>query len=53
MNPSLSLTRFLLAPPSDMSIVLRAALRNWILQSFTQFQSFELRLELEASEYLR
>ena len=52
-NPSLSLTRFLLAPPSDMSIVLRAALRHWILQSFTQFQSFELRLELEASEYLR
>lgn len=52
-DPSLSLSRFLLAPPSGMSIVLRAALRNWILRSFTQFRSFELRLELEASEYLR
>jgi hypothetical protein len=52
-EPDLSLSRFLLAPPSDMSIVVRAALKAWIVQIFTQFRSFELRLELESSDVLR
>ena len=51
-DPRLSLSRFLLAPPSDMSIVARAAFKNWLHQVFTQFQSFELRLELDSSAYL-
>jgi len=49
----LSLTEFLREPPSDMSIVVRAALKAWLLPIFTQFQSFELRLELQSSEFLR
>lgn len=52
-EPDLSLSRFLLAPPAGMSIVVRAALKAWLLPIFTQFQSFELRLDLESSEFLR
>jgi hypothetical protein len=52
-DPTLSLTRFLLAPPSDMSLVVRAALKSWLLPIFTQFRSFELRLELESTDFLR
>jgi hypothetical protein len=52
-NANFSLTRFLSAPPSDMSIVVRAALRSWTLSIFTQFQSFELRAALERSDCLR
>jgi hypothetical protein len=52
-DPSLSLSRFLLAPPTNMSIVVRAALKSWIVPIFTQFKSFELRRELESSDYLR
>lgn len=48
-----SLSRFLLAPPSDMSIVVRAGLKAWLAPIFTQLQSFELRLELEGAEFLR
>jgi hypothetical protein len=47
---SLSLSRFLRAPPSDMSIVVRAALKSWVAPIFTQFQSFELRRDLESSD---
>ena len=36
-----------------MSIVVRAALKAWIAPIFTQFQSFELRLELEGAEFLK
>lgn len=49
----LSLSTFLLEPPADMSIVVRAALKAWLAPIFTQFQSFELRLDLESSEFLR
>ncbi len=52
-SPSLSFSHFLRAPPSDMSIVVRAALKGWITPIFTQFKSFELRQELESSAYLR
>jgi len=33
--------------------VVRAALKTWLLPIFTQFQSLELRLELQSSEWLR
>jgi hypothetical protein len=49
----LSLSGFLREPPASMSIVVRAALKNWILPIFTQFQSFELRLDLQSSKFLR
>jgi hypothetical protein len=48
-----SFTRFLSAPSSEMSIVVRAALKSWTLSIFTQFQSFELRTALERSDCLR
>jgi len=50
--PSLSLSGFLRAPPTDMSIVVRAALKGWITPIFTQFNSFEMRQELRSSLYL-
>jgi hypothetical protein len=49
----LSLSGFLTAPPSDMSIVVRAALRDWIISIFTQLNSLELRLEFEHSDVFR
>jgi len=52
-EPSLSLRHFLHEPPADMSIVVRAALKSWLLPIYTQFQSFELRLDLHSSEFLR
>lgn len=52
-EPDLSLSRFLLAPPSNMSIVVKAGLKTWLAPIFTQFQSFELRMELESAEFLR
>lgn len=47
-DPDLSLSEFLHAPPAAMSIVVRAALKAWITPVFTQFRSFELRLEMES-----
>ncbi len=52
-DPRLSLAHFLSAPPAHMSIVVRAALRNWLVPIFMQFHSFELRREFEQSDYLR
>ncbi len=49
----LSLSGFLQEPPAAMSIVVRAALKAWLLPIFTQFQSFELRFDLLSSEFLR
>lgn len=49
----LSLSDFLQEPPATMSIVVRAALKAWLLPIFTQLQSFELRLDLQSSEFLR
>lgn len=46
-----SLSRLLLAPPSDMSIVVRTALRSWLSRVFAQFQSFELRLAMRDSAF--
>jgi len=50
-EPGFSLSRFMLAPPADMSIVLRAALRDWIWRIFSQFKSFELRMTLSETEH--
>ena len=52
-KPGFSLSRFALAPPTDMSIVVRVALRSWLTRVFAQFQSFELRVALNDSEFLR
>lgn len=49
----LSLSEFLRDPPPNMSIVVRAALKAWLTPIFTQFQSFELRLDLESAVFLR
>ncbi|MGP8231300.1 MAG: hypothetical protein ACLQL2_01355 [Methylovirgula sp.] len=51
-EPGFSLSRFMLAPPADMSIVLRAALRDWVWRIFSQFKSFELRMTLSETEHL-
>jgi hypothetical protein len=51
-EPGFSLSRFMLAPPPEMSIVLRAALRDWIWRIFSQFKSFELRMTLSETEHL-
>jgi hypothetical protein len=52
-RPDLSLSQFLLTPPTDMSIVVRAALKAWLTRIFTQFQSFELRQQLDGAEFLK
>jgi hypothetical protein len=51
--PGLSLSGFLAAPPPDMSIVIRAALKAWLAPIFTQFRSFELRQQLDGAEFLK
>ncbi|HEY0146771.1 MAG: hypothetical protein WDN29_04695 [Methylovirgula sp.] len=51
-KPGFSLSQFMRAPPSDMSIVLRAGLRDWVWRVFSQFKSFELRMTLSESEHL-
>jgi hypothetical protein len=52
-EPGFSLSRFLIAPPTNMSLVVRSGLRSWIARVFAQFQSFELRMAMQDSEYLR
>jgi len=49
--PDFSFSRFLAQPEAEMSIVIRASLRAWLLPVFQQFQSFELRLALQDSQY--
>ncbi|HEY5225480.1 MAG TPA: hypothetical protein VIJ06_01690 [Methylovirgula sp.] len=51
-DPNFSLSRFVLAPPSTMSIVLRSTLRDWLGRVFSQLRSLELRLTLEQAEHL-
>lgn len=52
-EPYLSLSDFLLDSPASMSIVVRAAMKNWLLPIFTQFRSHELRIALQSSQFLR
>lgn len=51
-DPFFSLSRFMVAPPPDMSIVVRSGLRDWLARIFSQLRSFELRLNLEQAEHL-
>jgi hypothetical protein len=51
-RPGFSLTQFILDPPTDMSVVIRAGLRSWISRVFAQFRTFELRLALDNAHYL-
>jgi hypothetical protein len=51
-KPGFSLSRFMLAPPSDMSIVVRSALRVWLNRTFAQFNSFELRMAMSDTPFL-
>jgi hypothetical protein len=51
-EPSFSLSRFMLVPPVNMSIVVRAGLREWLWRIFSQFKSFELRMTLAETEHL-
>jgi len=50
--PDFSLSRFLLSPPSDLSLVLRTALRAWIAPIFGQFRTFELQIAMEDARFL-
>ena len=47
-----SLSRLLVAPPSNMSIVVRTATRAWLASVFTQFRSFELRMAMSELDLL-
>ncbi len=49
--PDFSFSQFLAEPQDQMSIVVRASLRAWLLPIFQQLQSFELRLTLQDSQY--
>jgi hypothetical protein len=50
--PGFSLSKFMLSPPANMSVVVRAGLREWLWRIFSQFKSFELRMALAESEHL-
>jgi hypothetical protein len=50
--PDFSLSHFLRAPPSDMSIVTRTGLRAWVAPIFIQFQTFELRMSMQGAQFL-
>jgi hypothetical protein len=46
-----SLSRFVLAPPTGMSIVVRSGLKSWLGRILAQFQSFELSMTFEQTEH--
>ena len=49
---SFSYAEFLKNPPFDMSIIVRSALRKWLVHVFTQFQRLEQQQVLNNTEYL-
>jgi hypothetical protein len=51
-SANFSLSRFIPAPPTGMSIVVRSGLRSWLGRIFAQFHSFELSTALEEAEHL-
>jgi hypothetical protein len=51
-DANFSLSRFLLVPPANMSIVVRSGLRDWLGRIFAQLRSFEFRMTLEQAEHL-
>ena len=48
-DPDFSLFEFMIEPPENMSIVVRAALRAWIGPVFDQLKVLELRIALRGS----
>ncbi len=50
-DPNFSLSRFMLVPPTSMSIVVRSGLRDWLGRVFAQLRSLELRMTLEQAEH--
>jgi len=48
----LSLSWFLIEPPADMSLVVRAGLKTWLTPVFSQFRAFEMRRALEEATWL-
>lgn len=51
-DPDFSCVNFMIEPPEDMSIVVRAALRAWIGPVFEQLKVLELRMALRGSAFL-
>jgi hypothetical protein len=49
---SFSLSRFMSAPPADMSIVVRSGLKAWLGPILSQYGSFELSMILDDAEYM-
>ncbi len=49
---SFSYAEFLKSPPFDMSIIVRSALRKWLVHVFTQFQRLEQQQIINTTEYL-
>jgi len=53
LQPSdLSLSYVLIEPPTDMSLVVRAGLKAWLMPIFSQFRAFEMRHALNEAFYL-
>ena len=50
-DSNFSLSRFMLVPPTSMSIVVRSGLRDWLGRVFAQLRSLELRMTLEQAEH--
>ncbi len=51
--PALSLSRFFSSePPTNMSILAQADLREWLKRNFAQFRAHEVRTTLEEANYL-
>jgi hypothetical protein len=48
----LSLSYFLMEPPAEMSLVVRAGLKAWLTPIFSQFRAFEMRRALEEASWL-
>lgn len=52
-EPGFSLSAFLRQPPEKMSIVVRAALNNWLSRVFDQITSYELMIALRKAEFMK
>ena len=50
-DSNFSLSRFMLVPPTSMSIVVRSGLRDRLGRVFAQLRSLELRMTLEQAEH--
>lgn len=46
------LGRFIDSPPDELSIVVRARMRDWVTRAFVQFRAFDVRRAFEASSLL-